>query len=73
MVRQRTKISAEPHAVRVVDQRCIGSATGKAEVGHALRVQVTHGEVHAVAQQVAGELAADVAEPDEADTLILHA
>src|SRR6266480_4415741 len=39
---------------------------------HALRVQVPHRELDAVAQQVAGEWAADVAQADEADARIAH-
>ena len=35
-------------------------------------VDVTDGEVHPVAQEVAGELTADVAEADEADTQVCH-
>ncbi len=40
---------------------------------HPLRVEVAHRQLHAVAAQIAGKLAADVAETDEADAQVDHA
>src|ERR1700730_12825913 len=46
-------------------------ATGD-ERRHALRIQVPHRQLDPVAQQVAGELAADIAQADEADAQVTH-